>query len=90
VHIRSHVIEIGGARIAAPEAVTFDQIAALDEDVRCVDDTVGGAMKQAIDRAKEAGDTVGGSFEVMVSGLPPGLGSHVHWDRKLDGLLAQA
>jgi chorismate synthase len=47
-------------------------------------------MKEAIDRAKEAGDTVGGSFEVVVSGLPPGIGSHVHWDRKLDGLLAQA
>ena len=89
VHIRSHVIEIGGARLADPAAVTFEQIAALDEDVRCVDDSVGAAMKAAIDRAKEAGDTVGGSFEVLVSGLPPGLGSHVHWDRKLDGLLAQ-
>ena len=90
VHVRSHVIEIGGARVADPGAVTFEQIAALDEDVRCVDDKVGAAMKDAIDRAKEAGDTVGGSFEVIVSGLPAGLGSHVHWDRKLDGLLAQA
>jgi chorismate synthase len=90
VEIRSHVIEIGGARISDPDAVTFEQIAALDEDVRCVHAHAGAEMKQAIDRAKEAGDTVGGSFEVMVSGIPPGLGSHVHWDRKLDGLLAQA
>jgi chorismate synthase len=90
VHIRSHVTEIGGARISDPETVTFEQIETLDEDVRCVNEQVGAAMKEAIDRAKAAGDTVGGAFEVMVSGLPPGLGSHVHWDRKLDGLLAQA
>jgi chorismate synthase len=47
-------------------------------------------MRAAIDAAREAGDTVGGAFEVLAHGLPPGLGSHVHWDRKLDGRLAQA
>ena len=89
VEIRSHVIEIGGAKLADPQSITFEQIGDLDEDLRCVDETVAAAMKQTIDRAKDAGDTVGGAFEVLVSGLPPGLGSHVHWDRKLDGLLAQ-
>jgi chorismate synthase len=47
-------------------------------------------MKQAIDRAREAGDTVGGSFEVVAHNVPAGLGSHVQWDRKLDGRIAQA
>jgi len=47
-------------------------------------------MIAAIDRARDAGDTMGGNFEVIVHGLPPGLGSYVHWDRKLDGRLAQA
>jgi chorismate synthase len=47
-------------------------------------------MIAEIDRAREAGDTMGGSFEVIVNGVPPGLGSHVQWDRKLDGRLAQA
>ena len=47
-------------------------------------------MRHAIDAAKEAGDTVGGAFEVIAHGVPPGLGSHVQWDRKLDGRLAQA
>ncbi len=47
-------------------------------------------MRKAVDAAREAGDTVGGAFEVIAHGLPPGLGSHVQWDRKLDGRLAQA
>ena len=47
-------------------------------------------MIAEIDRAREAGDTMGGSFEVIAHGVPPGLGSHVQWDRKLDGRLAQA
>ena len=89
IQIRSHVVEIGGEAVSHPENVTFDQIGALDEDVRCVDASVAAAMKQAIDRAKETGDTVGGAFEVIAHGIPPGLGSHVQWDRKLDGRLAQ-
>jgi chorismate synthase len=47
-------------------------------------------MKEAVDRAREAGDTLGGAFEVIAHNVPAGLGSHVQWDRKLDGLLAQA
>jgi chorismate synthase len=72
--------------------VTFDQILSLpiEDDVRCVDENVGAEMRRVIDSAKDAGDTVGGAFEVVAHGVPPGLGSHVQWDRKLDGRLAQA
>jgi chorismate synthase len=91
IEIVSHVIQIGDAAVADASAVTFNDIQAIDdEDVRCSDRNVGSAMKAAIDRAREAGDTVGGAFEVVAHGVPPGLGSHVHWDRKLDGRLAQA
>ena len=91
IEIASHVIEIGGAALGAAE-VDFATIAALaaDDDVRCVDDAVATKMKQAVDRAREAGDTVGGAFEVVAHHVPVGLGSHVQWDRKLDGRLAQA
>lgn len=90
--VSSHVTMIGGAGLADPSAVTFDQVLALaiDDDVRCVDAAVGARMREVIDRAKEAGDTVGGAFEVIAHGVPPGLGSHVQWDRKLDGRIAQA
>jgi chorismate synthase len=58
--------------------------------VRCLDEKATLAMERAIDAARDAGDTVGGIFEVVADGLPVGLGSHVHWDRKLDGRLAGA
>jgi chorismate synthase len=58
--------------------------------VRCVDPQVSAAMIARIDEAKKNGDTVGGVFEVVVRGLPPGLGSFAQWDRRLDGRLAQA
>jgi chorismate synthase len=58
--------------------------------VRCADAAAGQAMVAEIDRAKKAGDSVGGTFEVVVRGLPPGLGSYAQWDRRLDGRLAQA
>ncbi len=92
IEVSSHVTVIGGAALPDPLVVTFDRIRALspEDDIRCVDATVAAAMKAAIDRAKEAGDTVGGAFEVVAHGVPPGLGSHVQWDRKLDGRLAQA
>ena len=92
VEVTSHVWRIGSAAIADPGAVTFAAARALavDDDLRCVDGQVGAAMRAAIDEAKAAGDTLGGTFEVIVSGLPAGLGSHVQWDRKLDGRLAQA
>jgi chorismate synthase len=90
--VASHVTRIGGAGLADPSAVTFDQILSLpiEDEVRCVDEKVGAEMRRGIDAAKDAGDTVGGAFEVVAHGVPPGLGSHVQWDRKLDGRLAQA
>jgi chorismate synthase len=92
IEVVSHVTLIGGAGIEDPLAVPFDRIQALpmDDEIRCVDPSVADAMRQAIDRAREAGDTVGGAFEVVAHRVPPGLGSHVQWDRKLDGRLAQA
>jgi chorismate synthase len=92
VEVTSHVTAIGSASLPADEPVPYTRAAALapDDDVRCVDATVAEAMRHAVDAAKEAGDTVGGVFEVIAHGVPAGLGSHVHWDRKLDGRLAQA
>jgi chorismate synthase len=92
IEIASHVFRIGGASLADPLAVTFDRARALaaDDLVRCVDAGVADEMRRVIDAAREAGDTVGGAFEVIAHGVPPGLGSHVQWDRKLDGRLAQA
>ena len=92
IDVASHVIGIGAAALPAPLDVTFDDLRRLawDDDVRCVDAAVAAAMRRAIDAAKEAGDTVGGAFEVIAHHVPPGLGSHVQWDRKLDGRLAQA
>ncbi len=90
--VSSHVTVIGGAGLVDPASVTFAQTVALakDDDTRCVDAAVATAMRAAIDAAKDAGDTVGGAFEVIAHGVPAGLGSHVQWDRKLDGRLAQA
>src|SRR3954451_19231155 len=92
VTIVSHVASIGSASIGDPLAVTFEDAQAIppDSELHCVSREVEQQMKAVIDAAKEAGDTVGGMFEVIVRGLPIGLGSHVQWDRKLDGRLAQA
>lgn len=92
VDIVSHVVTLGSATIGDPLAVTYEQAKAIPDDspLHCVNPTVEQAMMAAIDAAREAGDTMGGSFEVIARGVPPGLGSHVQWDRKLDGRLAQA
>lgn len=92
VRITSHVFSIGKARLADGTTVTFEQAAALapDAPLRCVDAEVERRMIEEIDRAREAGDTRGGGFEVIATGLPVGLGSYVQWDRKLDGRLGQA
>ncbi len=86
------MIEIGGAAVEDHLEISFARIQTLpaDDDLRCVDEAVAAMMRQAIDAAREAGDTVGGAFEVVAHGVPVGLGSYVHWDRKLDGKLAQA
>jgi chorismate synthase len=90
--IGSHVSGIGAAMLTDPLAVTYDAIRAMPDDspLHCVDREVEARMMAVIDQAREAGDTVGGSFEVIARGVPAGLGSHVQWDRKLDGRLAQA
>jgi chorismate synthase len=89
--IVSHVIELGGVR--APDGLwpEPDDVAHLDDDpVRCLDADTSKQMVERIDQAHEDGDTLGGVVEVVVHGLPPGLGSHVHWDRRLDSRLAGA
>jgi chorismate synthase len=88
----SHVSAIGGIALPSSREVLFEEAQALSDDspLRCVDESIQQRMMAAIDAAKEAGDTLGGAFEVIAKGLPPGLGSYVQWDRKLDGRLAQA
>jgi chorismate synthase len=90
--IVSHVFSIGSVSLADPLAVTFEHARAIraDAPLHCVDPDVEREMIAAIDRAREAGDTIGGGFEVIAHGVPPGLGSYAQWDRKLDGRLAQA
>ncbi|MEI5675027.1 MULTISPECIES: chorismate synthase [unclassified Nocardioides] len=89
--IVSHVIELGGVRAPAGLIPGADDVARLDEDpVRCLDADTSRQMVERIDRAHDDGDTLGGVVEVVVHGLPPGLGSHVHWDRRLDSRLAGA
>src|SRR5260221_7673086 len=90
--IVSHVIRIGAAFVADPLALTFDRVRAIaaDAPLHCADASIEQQMIAEIDKARDAGDTMGGTFEVIAHGLPPGLGSYVHWDRKLDGRLAQA
>jgi chorismate synthase len=92
VRIASHVSAIGDVALAEGRTVSFDEAQAIDDDapLRCVDAALQTQMIAFIDNAREAGDTVGGAFEVIATGLPPGLGSYVQWDRKLDGRLAQA
>src|SRR5690606_23703027 len=89
--IVSHVIEIGGVRAPADVLPAADDVERLDADpVRCLDPEASKAMVARIDEAHKDGDTLGGVVEVLVHGLPPGLGSHVHWDRRLDARLAGA
>jgi chorismate synthase len=90
--ITSHITGIGNVVMGPRSPVGFDAARALapEAPLRCVDAALEQQMIAAIDAAKEAGDTLGGSFEVIVRNVPVGLGSYVHWDRKLDGRLAQA
>jgi len=87
----SHVVAIGTAKAPAGSVPVAADVAALDADpVRCLDADASKAMQAEIDQAHKDGDTLGGVVEVVVHGLPPGLGSHVHWDRRLDARLAGA
>jgi chorismate synthase len=91
IEIASHITAIGPECADARHA-SFEEIAALADDspTRCVDDAAAARMIAAIDAAREAGDTLGGVFEVAARGVPAGLGSYAQWDRRLDGRLAQA
>jgi chorismate synthase len=92
VEVLSHVIAVGPYRLDRP--VEWDEIVALSrrEEVLlgCVDAEAEQEMKAVVDEVYRTGDTVGGIFEVVAHGLPPGLGSHITWDSRLDGRLAQA
>jgi chorismate synthase len=89
--VHSHVIQIGS--VSAPEAgeIGPDDFAGVDEDpVRTLDPVASAAMVEEIDRLRKANESLGGSFEVRAYGLVPGLGSHISWEDRLDGRLAQA
>jgi len=89
--IVSHVVSLGGVKAPAGVVPAPDDLERLDADeVRCLDPEASAAMVARIDQAHKDGDTLGGVVEVVVHGLPPGLGSHVHWDRRLDAKLAGA
>ena len=102
VEVGSHVVQIGS--VGYPDRAHLDRLldpllrrgawavseAADASPVRCLDPDLSAQMVQQIEEAKRRRDSLGGVFEVWVTGLPPGLGSYVHWDRKLDGRLAQA
>jgi chorismate synthase len=92
VRLTSHVFAIGEAALPAGTVVAFADAQALPDDgpLRCVDPEVERLMIEEIDRARETGDTKGGAFEIIGTGVPVGLGSYAQWDRKLDGRFAQA
>ena len=91
VVIAGFVTELGGIKAERPDKPLHAlQEQAAQSDLFTYDPEAEVAMKELIDKVKEAGDTIGGIIDVVVSGVPPGLGSHVQWDRKLDGRLAMA
>jgi chorismate synthase len=92
IGVLSHVIGVGSAKLK--RAASWEELEALAERdevlLGCVDAETEQEMKAVVDHAYRTGDTVGGIFEVVARGLPPGLGSHITWDSRLDGRLAQA
>jgi chorismate synthase len=99
IALGSYVTQIGSisADVRAPYSIGLDDAVlqavmndADNDPVRCPDPEASTAMRRAIDAASKAGETLGGAFWIIATGVPPGLGSYVHWDRKLDGRLAQA
>jgi chorismate synthase len=92
IEIVSHVVRIGGVQVAddAPVPGPSDLAAVDSSPVRCFDPAASEGMVAEIDAAGADGDSLGGVVEILAYGVPPGLGSHVHWDRKLDGRLGGA
>jgi chorismate synthase len=91
ISVVSHVVQLGTARAAPERRPGPTDVETVDaSQVRCFDPAGEAAMIAEIEAAAKAGDSLGGVVEVLGYGIPPGLGSHVHWDRRIDGLLAQA
>ncbi len=91
VQVISHVVQMGSVRSKSPDRPRPGDLARVDASaLRCFDPVVEEAMIEEIKAVSKAGDSLGGVVEVLAYGVPVGLGSHVHWDRRLDGLLAQA
>jgi chorismate synthase len=89
--IVSHVVALGSVHAPDGYVPGPQDLGRIDADpVRCLDAAASAAMQAEVDAAKQDGDTLGGVVEVVAYGLPPGLGSHAHWDRRLDGRLAGA
>ena len=90
IKLHSHVISIGRVHANPPEHDAIDWDAVEESPVHCADNAAAEKMMAQVDAAREAGDTVGGTVEVIAENVPIGLGSHVHWDRKIDAKVAQA
>ncbi|MDC2865931.1 MULTISPECIES: chorismate synthase [unclassified Bacillus (in: firmicutes)] len=92
IKVAGHVIEIGGVKAEKQSYTSIAELQTITEasPVRCLDEESGKKMMQAIDNAKTNGDSIGGIVEVVVEGMPIGVGSYVHYDRKLDAKLASA
>jgi chorismate synthase len=92
IEILSHTTAIGNVRVPSGFVVSWEQLEAIRDDdlVRCVLPDVAQQMVREIESAQKDGDTIGGTFEVVGRGIPLGLGSHIAWDTRLDGRLAQA
>lgn len=92
IEVAGHVAVLGGITAEIPDQLTVKEIQERSEnsDVRVLDPTVEEEMRSLIDQTKQNGDTIGGVVEVVVGGVPVGLGSYVQWDRKLDAKIAQA
>ena len=91
VEVRSHVVQIGSVLAPEPAELTLSDFESVDESpVRCLDVDASAAMVEEINILRKKNESIGGTFEVRVFGLIPGLGSHVSWEDRLDGRLAQA
>lgn len=92
IEITSHTVSVGDAVAADLDDDGFEALLALPDDapMRTADSAAAQAMIDAVERARRRRDSIGGSFEVLARGVPPGLGSHAHWDRRLDGRLGGA
>jgi len=91
IEVLSHVVQLGSERADPGPLPLMEDLARIDEsEVRCADADAAARMVSAVKAAAKAGDSLGGVVEVVAHGVPVGLGSHVQWDRRIDGLLAQA